>query len=54
MTLHIQLWPAISILAGVLILIRPKLLNYVVALWLILHGLFAPGGLVHWAVLTGM
>ena len=39
MTLHIQLIPLLSILAGVLILISPKLLNYVVAIYLIAIGL---------------
>lgn len=44
MTLHIHLWPTIAIAAGVLILLQPKLLNYVVACYLILYGLFGPGG----------
>jgi len=47
MTLHIHLWPVLSILAGVLILVQPKLLNYVVAIYLILCGVFGPGGLIH-------
>jgi hypothetical protein len=47
MTLHIHLWPVLSILAGVLILVQPKLLNYVVAIYLILIGVFGPGGLIH-------
>lgn len=38
MNVHIQLVPVISILAGVLILIKPKLLNYVVAVYLIAVG----------------
>lgn len=38
LNLHIQLVPLISLLAGVLILIRPKLLNYVVAFYLIAVG----------------
>lgn len=38
MTLHITLIPVLSILAGILILIRPKLLNYVVAVYLIVIG----------------
>lgn len=38
MTLHIEIVPVLSILAGVLILLRPKLLNYVVALYLIAIG----------------
>lgn len=46
MTIHLHLFPIISLLAGVLILIQPKLLNYIVAIWLILVGLFGPGGLI--------
>ena len=38
MTLHIELIPILSILAGILILIQPKLLNYVVAIYLIVVG----------------
>ncbi|SHG69089.1 Protein of unknown function [Hydrocarboniphaga daqingensis] len=38
MTLHLDPIPTLSLLAGVLILIRPKLLNYVVALYLIAVG----------------
>lgn len=36
--LNFQLVPLISLLAGVLILVRPKLLNYVVAFYLIAVG----------------
>jgi len=45
-TLHFHLWPIFSILAGILILVQPKLLNYVVAIWLILVGVFGPGGIL--------
>lgn len=38
MTLHIELIPLISILAGILILVMPRLLNYVVAIYLIVVG----------------
>ncbi len=38
MTLHIELVPLISIIAGILILIKPKLLNYIVAIYLITIG----------------
>jgi hypothetical protein len=38
---HLQ--PAISLLAGVLILIMPRLLNYIVAIYLILAGLLGLG-----------
>jgi hypothetical protein len=45
--LHLYLWPVLSILTGVLILVQPKLLNYIVAIYLILLGAFGPGGLIH-------
>ncbi|WP_344806565.1 DUF3096 domain-containing protein [Allohahella marinimesophila] len=45
MTLHIQLIPLLSILAGILILLSPKLLNYVVAIYLIAIGLIQIFGL---------
>jgi hypothetical protein len=38
MTLHIELVPLISIIAGVAILVRPQLLNYIVAGYLIAVG----------------
>jgi len=39
MTLHLELIPVLSIVAGVLVLIKPRLLNYVVAIYLIATGL---------------
>lgn len=45
MTLHISLIPILSIIAGVLILIQPKLLNYVVAIYLIAIGVIQILGL---------
>ena len=39
--------PIISLVAGVLILIMPRLLNYIVALFLILNGLIGLG-LLKW------
>lgn len=44
MTFHIELQPLLAILAGVLILVVPKLLNYIVAGYLILFGLL---GIIH-------
>jgi len=38
MTIHLELIPLISILAGVLILIRPKILSLVVGVYLIAVG----------------
>ena len=48
MNLQLGLTPLISLLAGVLILIMPRLLNYIVAVYLIvigLIGLFGTGAL---------
>ena len=42
--MYIPLEPLLALIAGVLILIVPRLLNYVVALYLILTGLY---GLMH-------
>ncbi len=42
---HIQ--PIIAILAGFLILIAPRLLNYIVAIYLIVVGLIGLGVLRH-------
>jgi hypothetical protein len=36
---NVPLQPIIAILAGILILLRPSLLNYVVALYLIIVGI---------------
>lgn len=47
MNIHLQILPLATLAAGILILLRPKLLNYVVAIWLIATALFGPGGLVH-------
>lgn len=38
MTLHLELIPVLSIIAGILILVVPKVLNYVVAIYLIAVG----------------
>jgi len=46
MNLSLSLTPIVSLVAGVLILIAPKLLNYIVAIYLIavgLIGLFGTG-----------
>lgn len=39
MNIQLGLTPLVSLVAGILILIRPKLLNLVVAIYLILVGL---------------
>ncbi|HTD28728.1 MAG TPA: DUF3096 domain-containing protein [Xanthomonadaceae bacterium] len=38
MNLHITLGPLISLVAGILILIVPRLLNFIVAIYLIVIG----------------
>ncbi len=38
MTIHLQLMPLLALIAGILILVAPKLLNYIVAIYLIVIG----------------
>ena len=48
MNLSVSLGPIVSLIAGILILIMPRLLNYIVAIYLIvigLIGLFGSGSL---------
>jgi hypothetical protein len=45
MNLHITLAPLISLIAGVLILLMPRLLNFIVAIYLIAIGLIGVFGL---------
>jgi hypothetical protein len=44
MNLHIEFVPVLSLIAGILILVIPRLLNYVVALYLIAIGVI---GMLH-------
>ena len=39
MNIHLSLAPLIALIAGILILIMPRLLNYIVAIYLIIVGL---------------
>jgi hypothetical protein len=39
MSLNLELGPLIALIAGILILIVPRLLNYIVAIYLIVIGL---------------
>ncbi len=39
MTIHLSAAPLVALLAGVLMLIMPRLLNYIVAIYLIIIGL---------------
>ncbi len=38
MTIQLALQPILAIIAGILILVKPKLLNYIVAIYLIIVG----------------
>lgn len=39
MTLNLSIGPLVALIAGVLILVVPRLLNYIVAIYLIIIGL---------------
>jgi len=39
MNIHLSLTPLVSLIAGILILVMPRLLNFIVALYLIIIGL---------------
>jgi hypothetical protein len=39
MNIHLSLAPLLALIAGILILVMPRLLNYIVALYLIIVGL---------------
>ena len=47
MNMHLSLTPLISLLAGILILVMPKLLNFIIAIYLIVIGLVGLFGLGH-------
>jgi len=50
MHINLSLAPLVALLAGIFILIMPRLLNYIVAVYLILTGLlglFGGGGSLH-------
>ncbi len=38
MNLHLSIGPLVALIAGILILVMPRLLNYIVALYLIVIG----------------
>jgi hypothetical protein len=44
MNIHLEIVPVVSVVAGIVILIVPKILNYVVAAYLILIGVV---GILH-------
>jgi hypothetical protein len=39
MNIHLTMAPVVSLIAGILILVVPRLLNYIVAIYLIIIGL---------------
>ncbi|SAK60698.1 hypothetical protein AWB75_02552 [Caballeronia catudaia] len=45
MTIHLSLAPLVSLIAGVLILVMPRLLNFIVAIYLIVIGLIGLFGM---------
>ena len=44
MTVHLTIIPLASLIAGVLILLMPKLLNYIIAFYLIIIGIMGVVG----------
>jgi hypothetical protein len=45
MNIHLSIGPLLALIAGILILVMPRLLNYIVAIYLILVGLIGLFGL---------
>ena len=43
MHIHLTFGPVVSLVAGILILVMPRLLNYIVAIYLIIIGLLGLG-----------
>ena len=43
MSIHLTTGPIVSLIAGVLILVIPRLLNYIVAIYLVIIGLLGLG-----------
>ncbi|MEE4242910.1 MAG: DUF3096 domain-containing protein [Desulfopila sp.] len=39
MNMHIDLQPLLALIAGILVLVMPKFLNYIVAAYLIVYGI---------------
>ena len=50
MNFTLTIGPLISLIAGILILIIPRLLNYIVALYLIIIGLIGLFGGAQWRI----
>ena len=49
MNINLTLGPLMALIAGILILIVPRLLNYIVAIYLIIIGLIGLFGMGNWA-----
>jgi hypothetical protein len=47
MNIHLSIGPLLALIAGILILAMPRLLNYIVALYLILVGIVGLFGFSH-------
>lgn len=47
MNLHMSIGPLVSLVAGILILLVPRLLNFIVAIYLIIIGLLGLFGPLH-------
>ncbi len=47
MNIHVSLAPVVALIAGILILLIPRLLNFIVALYLIIIGLIGLFGTEH-------
>jgi hypothetical protein len=47
MNLHLSIGPLVSLIAGILILLVPRLLNFIVAIYLIIIGLLGLFGPLH-------
>jgi hypothetical protein len=49
MNIHVSVGPLVSLIAGILILLIPRLLNYIIAVYLIVIGLIGllGSGLLH-------
>ena len=45
MNIHLSLGPLVALIAGILILVMPRLLNFIVAIYLIVIGLIGVFGL---------
>jgi hypothetical protein len=45
MNIHLSLGPLVALIAGILILVMPRLLNFIVAIYLIVIGLIGLFGL---------